>query len=1140
MSLVTCPPYSAALVAALIAAGYDPYYGQVTLLMHMDTAGFVESKSNKTITNTNTTLSAETLKFGTGAAAFNGTNAFLSTPAVGADAFGTGDFTVESWVYQTARNTAAQIVGQHSYGGSRNWMVYITAAGSVVFYTVAGVSITTPVAVPLNSWTHVAVVRISGVITIFLNGVAVVSQANTESLPSTLVVSIGAALNGHALSTFSGFLDDLRITKGVGRYSADFAVPTQAFADAAPNLDRLYDNNVLLMHGDGANNSTTFTDELGHRFFIAAGTPKISTAVSKFGGSSILLDGASATPYLACPASPDFDITSGNFTQEAWVYVTSYNPNASQGMMLTTNFTGSSGWAWSLGGINTFTTMYFQTWNAGVAVDLVQSSSIVAALTLNAWHHVAICKSGSTYYFFVDGIAHGTAAAGAAVPAGNQFAIGVYEQNLSYASYFRGYIEELRINKGHARYLTAFTPAAQALPNTFSDNTFDPFLDQTTLHMKFEGGNGSTVFTDTRGTSLTTNGAPTISTLQSAIGLSSLKLSGSAEYLIAPASDKWAFGSGDFTIETWIFATTTPTTRDIVGNARSNDSNASWILGTDATNRLRFLTWTTVIVSGSTVLAANTWYNVVVARQGTTIRLFLNGVLEASATSTQNFSSVANPLWIGHSGNTAWPGYIDEMRITKGAARAVTAFTPMRTTHATAKVDGNAVYDPYGKSVTALLHFDGANNSTTFTDELGNTYSRNGSPVISTTKSKYGTASLRNPGNGCDVISPTLVGLQFGTGDFTVECWVNFSVVNLGNSNGVFQLSAVNGGIQASTSNCLAIGSTSVTGRWEMYAANTATYSPIIPVADTWYHVALSRVSGVTSMFVDGVALMSIADTTNYTGTYIAIGGYYGAVHCMNGYIDDFRVTKGIGRYRGTFTPPAQAFPLPTVNEYVSRYSDDAYAASVMCHISFDTPYILDTTGKNVVSNNASGFVVPVTQTFAEGGAGQFLGSTTRLTVPAGANFAPGTGDFTVEAWVWCTSAQIYNTDATNHVGSIWSQSTTGSNYFVFGITATSATAAPTILFFTAAGNIAGPALNPGAWNHVATVRRSGVITCYTNGVPGTPVANTTDFNNTTYVPTIGQYSHNSSQVIFAGLLDNIRYTKGVARYNGAFTPSIK
>ncbi len=572
---------------------------------------------------------------------------------------------------------------------------------------------------------------------------------------------------------------------------------------------------------------------------------------------------------------------------------------------------------------------------------------------------------------------------------------------------------------------------------------------------------------------------------------------------------------------------------------RPGSGGDGWLIYTTSST-LAFYSANSTVINIAVTWPLLQWNHIAITRYGNLFSFWLNGVLITSVTNALTFNTSASALVIGRNAANGLDhinGYMDEIRITKGVARYRSAFTPVSAKFPDAKVDSLNTFDPYAKNVTALLRFEGSNGSTTFTDDVGNTYGRNGTSAISTVKSKFGTASLLNPGNGCDVTSPSLVGLTFGAADFTVECWVNYTAIGSTNSAGIFQMSTAAGGIQASTSNSLAVGSTSVTGRWEMYAANVATYSPVVPATNTWYHVALVRLAGVTTLYVNGVALMSVADTTNYTGTYLAIGGYYGAVHCMNGYIDDFRVTKGVARYLGNFTPPAFTAPSLSVSEYSIRNSTDSFAANVTCHLSFDTSVITDTTHKNVVTNT---LVVPTTQTYVEGGAGLFLGSTTKLNMPAGANFAPGLTDFTVEAWVWVTAASVYNTDATNHVSAIWSQTTTGVNYFVMALVSTAATADPTLRCLTSAGNANGPALNAGAWNHVAVVRRNGVFTCYTNGVPGTPITMATDLTNTSYIPTIGQYSHNSSQLMFNGLLDNIRYTKGAARYNGAFTPLLK
>lgn len=150
------------------------------------------------------------------------------------------------------------------------------------------------------------------------------------------------------------------------------------------------------------------------------------------------------------------------------------------------------------------------------------------------------------------------------------------------------------------------------------------------------------------------------------------------------------------------------------------------------------------------------------------------------------------------------------------------------------------------------------------------------------------------------------------------------------------------------------------------------------------------------------------------------------------------------------------------------------------------------------------------------------------FTTPASAAFAPGTGDFTVEAWVYLTRSSA---------GIVFTQSVSTINYFVFVVDGTSA-----LLYMTLSGAgtaISGPSgfnmLN--TWRHVAATRKSGTVRVFIDGVSGVPTSNTTNLSNTTYVPTIGAYTHNYAQLAYQGYIDDLRYTKGIARYTKNFLP---
>lgn len=179
--------------------------------------------------------------------------------------------------------------------------------------------------------------------------------------------------------------------------------------------------------------------------------------------------------------------------------------------------------------------------------------------------------------------------------------------------------------------------------------------------------------------------------------------------------------------------------------------------------------------------------------------------------------------------------------------------------------------------------------------------------------------------------------------------------------------------------------------------------------------------------------------------------------------------------------------------------------------------FTVTNTDSVAVSNSVSRF----------GGSALFDSSTKKLSVPAGSAFAYGTGDFTVECWAYKTAAGD---------GYVFSQTVSGTNYFVFGVVNDGR------VFFTGTASgggtaIFGPAstLSLNSWNHIAVVRLNNIVTVYLNGVGGTGTSNTTNFSDTTRVPTIGQYTHASTNR-WIGYIDELRITRGFARYTANFT----
>jgi hypothetical protein len=230
---------------------------------------------------------------------------------------------------------------------------------------------------------------------------------------------------------------------------------------------------------------------------------------------------------------------------------------------------------------------------------------------------------------------------------------------------------------------------------------------------------------------------------------------------------------------------------------------------------------------------------------------------------------------------------------------------------------GTTTGDAYYPQVAALLHFDGTNGSTVITDNSKNNlaFTVNGDSKISTAQSKFGGASLLLDGTGDYISSPSTSDLAFGTGDFTIEFWMYSSDVSSATQRGVFQTSNTAGGLKTTYTTGVVLvqglnGSTAnLNGGLYVNVCGTVLGSSVAVVSvNTWYHIAIVRNSGTSTLYVNGTSVGSATTTGNCSGTYLAIGGYYNTSYLYQGYIDELRITKGYARYTGNFTPSTTAF----------------------------------------------------------------------------------------------------------------------------------------------------------------------------------------------------------------------------------------
>ena len=229
---------------SVAAASADPHIDKVSVLLHGDGVD-----GSSTITNNapsakvisvigSTTLSGASAKFGGSSIKFPGlASAYLSMPRDESVTLGTSDFTIETWFNRTAQSTTAPSLFSNfsSWGAGALGIMAGHATNDVNRYQVYGNGVGTPLinstaTITTGVWQHIALVRIGGTLTLYVNGLnngsANVTGINFTGVGST--VTIGMSLDSPTITYLNGYLDDYRITKGVGRYTGDFTVPTSA------------------------------------------------------------------------------------------------------------------------------------------------------------------------------------------------------------------------------------------------------------------------------------------------------------------------------------------------------------------------------------------------------------------------------------------------------------------------------------------------------------------------------------------------------------------------------------------------------------------------------------------------------------------------------------------------------------------------------------------------------------------------------------------------------------------------------------------------------------------------------------------------------------------------------------------------
>ena len=1111
-------------------SGADPYFQNTTLLLHGDgTNGaqnntFLDSSTNNfTITrNGNTTQGAFNPYVGPGnwSNYFDGTGDYLTAPANAAYAFGTGDFTVEAWVYPVIRNATygSQIAGPHAYTVSADWLFIINTAGNLYFQissssTGAQTSTST---VPLNSWSHVVVVRLSGTVTFYINGVAAGSGSYTTSVANTQALGIGAANNGNAATALTGYISNLRIVKGTAVYTSAFTPSTTPLV-ATTQTVLLTCNNNGFIDQSAANNTLTRNGDTRVSKFSPFTLYQVTPA-----SYSGYFDGTG--DYLSAPTS-SVQLGAQEFTFETWVY---FSEVANDRTLIYWNGNTSGNAALHVRTISARWALWISQNGSSWAI---QQNALGSTIVEGQWYHVAVVRAGNNVRMFVNGTditSGGYTLSGSLMTTYTLNQIGVYN---SAFYYMQGSLSNFRIVSGTAVYTANFTPPTSALTTT-----------------------------------------TTVPSNQS----NSVSFDGSGDYLNIATSTAFGIGTGDFTIEYWVYFNSLSGT-PVVFDMRS--SGADTMLSdyyNGSGNPVLYYNSANLLVS-SGVVAVGSWNHIVWVRSGTTITSYVNGVARGTATSSANFGTT-QPFRIGANitPGAYVNGYISNFRFVKGAAVYTSNFTPS-TTPLTLTSQGATAANVSLLTCQDTLLEDNSLNYFRITP-FGDARPSSANPFVSTNGIGGTSYSGFFDGTGDYLNLSSPVALAIGTNSFTWEAWVfpistaTFCVIYDNNGSGDatgtgrFLITMEVGG---------QIRLTTLAGTSVLLNSGTS----VIP-ARQWTHIAISR-SGTTGyLFFNGVVVNSATVSTNFlvatnnaTNRPIIGANGFNTNNGFNGYISNLRVVNGTALYTSAFSPSTtpltsvtntalltcqsttfidnstNAFPISVSGNAVTN-AFNPYSGATTLLTCQSTQFIDNsaipvtiTANGNATPKLANPFTDTVTgptpyTAATYGGSAYFDGTGDYLTVPDSALLEPGSNNFTVECWFYMTGANPTN-------GAVLFSKANTSSYgpITVGFTSTGAGSGITALS-SATGSTWGITLLGTAtattlrnsWNHVAYVRNGNVFTLYLNGAVAATTTNAIGalVNNTELVR-FGQTNFTATD--FPGFISNLRYVVGTAVYTGPFVP---
>jgi hypothetical protein len=1113
------------LFSLFISTLIDQYFNQ-SLLFNGETAAtpFISDASN----NSNQVLALGVARqdvtnpfYGSGyySVYFNGTTDYLYGPTNSSGYLeGQGSYTLEGFFNISAigGGTIASTLGilntcastgasspYHAWGFYNSNQIVISTNNTLTYTYVVLNQI-----LPTNTWFHMAIVYngTNNTGSIYYNGTLVGTwiDATTYSANSTGIWQVGTMYG--TTGYYRGYINSLRFVRNIAVYTGNFVAPT------APILN--YTNYTALLL---CQNSSFIDNGINTSLVNSAGSVKVVTSIPFAPSSSYSAYGSGyfngTTDYLTVTSSTNLQFIGSDFTIECFIYLTAlpsssgYYAITSKGSVAGTNFEHQFSIYNNAGSYK----LDLQLSTNGTTVLEYQSNNI--SIVANQWYTISVSKIISTAYFWLNGASAGTAQVTATALYYGSAALYIGAlAGATNTNWYTGYLSNLRIIKGTGIYYLAYTPSTAQLTNISNTQL---------LTLQYNGPTSNSLFLDSSpfNNILTKTGNPSVGSFTPFTQNGwSYYFDGSTGYIYSSSSTStFNLSSVAFTVEAYIYVSVITGTQYVCNLSNGLNVASGFTFG--VSGGYPYVGNGSTGVSGSIAINANAWNHICAVSNGTTVAFYTNGV--ANSTTYTFAPNTASYVYLGRDGTGAngLSGYISNLRIVSGVQVYTASFTP-----STAPLS----------TITGTILLTAQSNrllDSSFTNTVlvaaGIAQVQAFSPFVDNTN--IPTAySLYFPGGTSTYITTVATQIIPASTSYTIEAWINIStytgspvILSQGTTGNAGRTSLF---VNSSGYLSFGIGGTNVTstGTVPLYA---------------WTYIAIV-VQGTAITFYINNSASGTASAPSGTpqNSALVIGADWQSSPSITGYATNIRISNTV---RNIYTAPTSTL-LSDTNTNLLLTSNTVVDSSSYANtlIITGSPYITAFTPYTYLLTQPVSYTTSVC-----GGSIYFNGATDYLTVPANANYNFGTGNFTVEFWVYPNNlptngttyslVDFWNNVNGNYIYGATTQWTTviyssGALEFIY------ATGLSTIVTVQSAKTI-----SANSWSHIAFVRNANTLYIYINGVADTITGNLTGINigYTAYGGNIGvETNTKAASTYFSGYMSNIRINT-YALYSAPFYP---